>query len=62
MCLITYQASPNNAINADAKKLRSASLFASGYGWRYVSELLQVASNNRCIFVLLKGDGRESFI
>lgn len=26
---------PNNAINADAKKLRCAPLFGSGYGWRY---------------------------
>jgi hypothetical protein len=24
----------NNAINTDAKKLRSATLFGSGYGWR----------------------------
>ena len=25
----------NNAINSDAKKLRCAPLFVSGYGWRY---------------------------
>ncbi len=24
----------NNAINSDAKKLRCAPLFVSGYGWR----------------------------
>ncbi|ABI81913.1 hypothetical protein Pcar_3294 [Syntrophotalea carbinolica DSM 2380] len=29
-----FKSTPNNAINADRKKLRYAPHFASGYGWR----------------------------
>jgi hypothetical protein len=33
-CANEFENSPNNAINSDAKKLRCAPLFVSGYGWR----------------------------
>lgn len=36
--MISVQKTHNKAINSDRKKLRCASLFASGYGWRSVSE------------------------